>query len=76
MVAEVAEVDAFAPDTMMWELVDNCAGVEFAERDLDMLEDIRSDADRSVTAVVFVGSVGFDWYSPDRVERYSAESQD
>ena len=76
MVAEVAEVGAFAPDTMIGELVDSFVEVEVAERDLDMLEDIRSDTDRSVKAVVFAGSIGFDWYSLDRVERYSAESQD
>ena len=76
MVAEVAEVGAFAPDTMIEELVDSCAEAEVAERDLDMSEDIRSDTDRLVKAVVSAGSIGFDWYSPDRVERYSAESQD
>lgn len=76
MVAEVAEVGAFGPDRMIGELVDSCGEIEVAERDLDMLEDIRSDTDRSVKAVVFAGSIGFGWYSPDRMERYSAESQD
>ena len=75
-VAEVAGVGAFAPDTMIGELVDSCVEVEIAERDLDMSEDTRSDADRSVKAVVFAGSIGFVWYFPDRVERWSAESQD
>ena len=78
MIAVVAEVGAFAPDTMIGELVDSYVEVEVevAEGDLDMLEDIHSDTDRSVKAVVFAGSIGFDWYSPDRVERYFAESQD
>ena len=76
MVVEVAEVGAFAPDTMTGELVDSCVEVEVAERDLDIVEGIHSDTDQSVKAVVFAGSIGFDWYSPERVERYSAESQD
>ena len=76
MVAEVAEVGAFAPDTMIGELVDSCIEVEVAERDLDMLEDIRSDTGRSVKAAVFAASIEFDCYSPGPVERYSAESQD
>ena len=59
MVAEVAEVGAFGPDTMIGKLVGSCVEIEVAERDLDMLEDIRSDTDRSVKAVVFAGSVGF-----------------
>ena len=55
MVAEIAEMCAFEPDTTVEEAVGSWVEMEVAEHDLGMLTDVGSDFENLVMAVVFVG---------------------
>ena len=60
MVAEVAEGGAFETDRLVQKVVGCLVETEVAEYDLGMLENVRSDTEHSVKAVVPAGSIGVD----------------
>lgn len=61
MVAEGAEEGfACATDTTVWKAVGSWFEMEVAGYDLDMLEDLRSDTDQSVEAVMLARSIEVD----------------
>ena len=61
---------------VLGKVVGTWVGMEVAEHDLGMLENIRSDNDQLLKVEVLVGSIGFDKCSPDRMRRYHAMTQD